>query len=66
LLYTANMFILMILCDYCLLPGQCGYIIVHLRKVERRVQITHLCALWEMSHGVENLVLRAAVYHDDK
>jgi hypothetical protein len=40
--YTANMFILMILYDFCLLPAQLSYITVYtsIRKVESRVQIT--------------------------
>jgi hypothetical protein len=38
--YAANMFILMVLCDFCLFPAQFCYIIVYTRKVENRVQIT--------------------------
>jgi hypothetical protein len=37
--YTTNMFILIILYGFCLLPAQLCYIIVHIRKVESRVQI---------------------------
>jgi hypothetical protein len=37
--YTANMFILTILYDFCLLPAQFCYIIVYIRKVESCVQI---------------------------
>jgi hypothetical protein len=35
--YVENMFILMILYDFCLLPAKFSYIIVHIRKVERRI-----------------------------
>jgi hypothetical protein len=42
--YTANTFILMILCDFCLLPAQFCYIIVYIRKVESRMKITDRCA----------------------
>jgi hypothetical protein len=53
---AANMFNLMTLYDFCLLPAQFCYIIVHIRKVESRVQIVNLCATWKISNGVENLV----------
>jgi hypothetical protein len=35
--YTANMFILMILYDFFLLPAQFCYITVYIRKAESRV-----------------------------
>jgi hypothetical protein len=35
--YTANMFILIILYDFCLLPAQFYYIIVYIQKVESGV-----------------------------
>jgi hypothetical protein len=57
--YTANMFILMILYDFCLSPAQLCYIIVHIRKVESRVQIADMCAPRKISSGAENLVLQA-------
>jgi hypothetical protein len=44
--YTANMFILMILYDVCLLPAQFCYMIVYIRKVESRVQIADRCVPW--------------------
>jgi hypothetical protein len=57
--YTANMFILMILYDFSLLPAQFCYIIVNIWKVENRLQIMDLCPPWKISNGVENLVLQA-------
>jgi hypothetical protein len=39
---TTNMFVLMILYDFCLLPAQFCYIIIHIWKVESRVQIALL------------------------
>jgi hypothetical protein len=53
--YAANIVILMILCDLCLLPAQFCYIIVYLRKVERRVQIADRCASWKICNGAEAL-----------
>jgi hypothetical protein len=57
--YTANMFILMILYDFSLLPVQCCYIIVYIWKVESRVQFADRCAPWKISNGADNFVLRA-------
>jgi hypothetical protein len=47
--YAANLLILMILYDFCLSPSQFCYIIVYMRKAERRVQITDRCAPWKIS-----------------
>jgi hypothetical protein len=60
--YAANMFSLMIPCDFCLLPAQFCYINVYTRKVESRAQMADRCAPWKMSSGAENLVLQAAPY----
>jgi hypothetical protein len=57
--YTANMFSLMILYDFCLLPAQFCYIIVYTRKVESCVKIADRCSLRKISNGAQNLVLRA-------
>jgi hypothetical protein len=57
--YTVTMLIRMISYDFCLLPAQFCYTIVHRKKDEVCVQITHRCAPWKISSGVENLVLRA-------
>jgi hypothetical protein len=46
--YTTNMFILMILYDFCLLPAQFCYLIVYIRTVESRVQIADLCVPWKI------------------
>jgi hypothetical protein len=55
--YTANIFILKILYDFCLLPAQFYYIIVYVWKVESHVQIAGQCATRKTSNGAENLVL---------
>jgi hypothetical protein len=55
--YTASMFILMILYDFCLLLAQFCYIIVYTVKAESRVQIADRCAPWEISNGAGKLVL---------
>jgi hypothetical protein len=55
--YTANIFILMILYDFCLLPAQFYYRIVYRRKVEIHLQIADRCAPGKISNGAENLVL---------
>jgi hypothetical protein len=57
--YTVNMFSLMILYDFCLLPAQFCYIIVYIRKLESRVQITDRCAPWKTRTGAEKLLLYA-------
>jgi hypothetical protein len=54
--YTANMFILMILYDFCLSPAQYCYIIIYIGKVKSRVQIANRCAHWEISNGADELV----------
>jgi hypothetical protein len=46
--YTANMFILMSLYDFCLSPAQFCYIIVYIWKTESRVQIADRCAPWKI------------------
>jgi hypothetical protein len=55
--YAANMVILMILYDFCLLPAQFHIIIIYVWKVESCLQIADRCALWKISNDVENLVL---------
>jgi hypothetical protein len=55
--YTANIFILVILYDFRLLPAQFCYLIVYIRKVQSRVQIPYRYAPWEISSGAENLVV---------
>jgi hypothetical protein len=59
--YTANMFILVVLYDFCLLPAQFYYIIGYIcgGAVENRVQIADRCAPWKISSGAENFVLQA-------
>jgi hypothetical protein len=57
--YTANLLILMILYDFCLLPAQFCYIIIYLRKIGSCVQIAGRCAPWKISSGAQNLVLHA-------
>jgi hypothetical protein len=57
--YTANMFIFMILYDFCMLAAQFCYVIVYIRKVESRVQIADRCEPWKIYSGAENLVLQA-------
>jgi hypothetical protein len=48
--YTTNMFIIMILYDFSLLPAQFCYIIVYIRKVESLVQIADRYAPWKIFH----------------
>jgi hypothetical protein len=59
LYYAMNMFILMILYDFCLSLAQFYYIIVYLRKVESCVQIADRCAPWKLFNGAESLGLQA-------
>jgi hypothetical protein len=53
--YTVNVFILMILYDFCVLPAQFCYIIVYIWKVESCVEIVDRCAPWKISNCAENL-----------
>jgi hypothetical protein len=53
--YNENTFILKILYDICLLRAQFCYVVVQIRKVERRVQIADRCEPWIISIGAENL-----------
>jgi hypothetical protein len=55
--YTANMFILMILYNFCLSPAQFCNIIVYIWKVKSCLQIADQCAPWKISTGAHNLVL---------
>jgi hypothetical protein len=58
LCHTADMFILMILYDFCLLPAQFRYIIVYIRKVESPVQMLDRCAPWKIFNGARMTLLR--------
>jgi hypothetical protein len=58
-LTTANIWINMILYDFCLLPAQFSDEIINVRNVESHMQFADLCAPWKMSNGAENLVLQA-------
>jgi hypothetical protein len=57
--YSANMFILIVLYDFCFLPAQFCYIIVYIRKGVNCLQITDWYAVWKISIGAWNLVLHA-------
>jgi hypothetical protein len=57
--YAVNMFIIIILYAFCLLPAQFYYIIVYKWKVESSVQTADWYASWKISNGAENLVLQA-------
>jgi hypothetical protein len=54
--YTTNMFILMILYDFCLLPAEFCCIIIYIQKVESCV---HLCTLESFQWCTEPYVLEA-------
>jgi hypothetical protein len=49
--------------DFCFLPAQFCFIIVHIWKVESHVQIADRCAPWKISNGAENLVLCALQFY---
>jgi hypothetical protein len=57
--YSANIFILMIMYDFCLLPARIYHIIVCIQKVENGVQIADRCPPSKIRSGAENLVLLA-------
>jgi hypothetical protein len=50
---VGNIFIFMILCDFCLFP------IIYVWKFESHVQLANRCAPWKVANGSENLVLQA-------
>jgi hypothetical protein len=62
---TVNILILMILCDFCLLPAQFCYIIIHIWKVEICVKIADRCAPWKISNGAQNLVWDVDIRSDN-
>jgi hypothetical protein len=62
--YPANMFILMILHDFCLLPAQFYYAVVYIQRVESRVQITDRRSPCKISNSAENLVLQALQFQE--
>jgi hypothetical protein len=45
--YIANMFILMILYDFCVSPAKFCYVIAYIGQVESRVQIAGQCESWK-------------------
>jgi hypothetical protein len=55
--YIANMFIFMILYDFCLSPAHFCHIIVSIPKVESYVQVVNRCVPWKIFSRAENLVL---------
>jgi hypothetical protein len=56
--YAVNMFILVILYDFCLLPAQFCYVIVYMWKDESCAQMADWYAPWIFSNGAENVVLQ--------
>jgi hypothetical protein len=48
---------LIVACTIC-------YIIVHMQKVEIRVQTADRCALWKISNGEENIVMQALKFQE--
>jgi hypothetical protein len=57
--YAVNMFNLIILYGYCLLPTQFVCNTLDTRKVESRVHMADRCATRKMSSGAENQVFQA-------
>jgi hypothetical protein len=57
--YTANMFIFMIPCDFCLFPAQFCYTIIYICKVKSCVHIADWCAPWKISSGAQNIGFKA-------
>jgi hypothetical protein len=55
---AANVFILMTLYHLCLLAAQICFIIRYVQKVESCSQIADHCAPWNISNGMEKLILQ--------
>jgi hypothetical protein len=55
----ANIFVLMILYDFCLLPALFSYVIVNVRNLESRMHIADWCVPRETVNGAKNLILQA-------
>jgi hypothetical protein len=56
---VANIFIFMILDDFCLLPALFCYVIINVRNFESFMHIANRCALPKIANGAENPVLQA-------
>jgi hypothetical protein len=55
----ANIFILMILYDFCLLPALFCYVIVNVRNLESHMNITDRRAPRKTAKDAKNLILQA-------
>jgi hypothetical protein len=56
---VANIFIFMILDDFCLLPALFCYVIINVRNLESSMHIADRCAPRKIADGAENLILQA-------
>jgi hypothetical protein len=54
---VANIFIFMILDDFCLLPALFSYVIINVRNLESHMHIADRSAPRKISEGAENLIL---------
>jgi hypothetical protein len=56
--YVANIWIVMILYDFCLLHAQFCDKFINVRSSESHVQVPDWCANWKAASGAENLILQ--------
>jgi hypothetical protein len=56
---VANIFILMILDDFCLLPALFCYIIINVRYIKSHMHIANRCVPRKIANGTENLILQS-------
>jgi hypothetical protein len=57
--YVTNIFISIILDDFCLLPACFRYEVINVRNLESRMHIADRCAPRKSTNGAENLILQA-------
>jgi hypothetical protein len=56
---VANIFIFMILDDFCLLPTWFYYVIINVRHMKSLMHIANRCALRKIANGAENFILQS-------
>jgi hypothetical protein len=56
---VTNIFIFMILDDFCLLPAKFCYVIINARNLESHMHIADRCVPRKIADGAENLILQA-------
>jgi hypothetical protein len=56
---VVNIFIFMILDDFCLLPAWPGYVIINVQNLEILMHIANQCAPRKIANAMENPILQS-------